>query len=318
LRFISLALLMGMGLAACGPSYPKGNIENSVQELFAKELKAPIITRLVGRTLYVAFSIDGLMKPNLELSETVVEKLEAAMISISRIALSTDAGVDYTVIQARDQSLGVEIRIVRKMQDLKDLFYMRISKPDFDDRMVLEINRPDEEVRKSSSSNDGVWLESLSNFWYDISMEEFMVLQTASRINASLRKNPFLAVILGVDQVRSSWNPKERSVHLRADIFWNSSSTTTVVQSEALLLKTILDPLKELEDKYWKTARADALKAEDEKLAARYSGAWAQSLELEDWQGNKVLSLSFEHWREKNSQDFVKHSKLKNRKTKGG
>src|SRR3989344_4834537 len=77
--------------SACSSSYPKGNLERSVKELFKKELDVEVRTKLVGKTLYVAFELENLVTKNLELPRETTEKLEGAMLSVSRIALSTDA-----------------------------------------------------------------------------------------------------------------------------------------------------------------------------------------------------------------------------------
>lgn len=326
---------LGVFLSGCKASYPKKNLDASVHALFQKELGVPIVTRLVGQTLYVAFTIDGLMQEDYNLSEDVVKKLEGAMISISRIALSTDANIDYTVVQARDQSLGVEIRIVRKLQDLKDLFYWRVSKTDFDDRMILEIDRPQVngfdgpaaatvsagsiplEVASSTASEKlSTWLANLPNSWYELSLEEFMTLQAGSRINMSLRRNPFLAVVLGVDQVRARWDAEKREAIFRVDLFLDETSTATVAGASALLVRSCVDAVASVDKKYWQSNEKDAVKAKDEKRVAAYAIPWAKALVVESWSGKPIWQLPYEHWQEKNPEDFIQFLKVNRRSEK--
>ncbi|MBI2915675.1 MAG: hypothetical protein HYY07_02310, partial [Elusimicrobia bacterium] len=130
-----------------------------MQKLFRKELNTDVETELAGKTLYVSFTVENLVSKNFELPKEVLQKLEDAMLSITRISLSTDAEIEFTVIEARDPKWGVQTNIIRKMRDLKGLLYWKVSKSDFDERLVLETEKI---------------IESKPRDWHDITLPEFM------------------------------------------------------------------------------------------------------------------------------------------------
>src|SRR5689334_14755097 len=96
-------------LSACSireASYTKPRLVESVKELCKKEYNLDVDSRLVGRTLYVSCVLDGLVGHDLGLQGETLDKLEGAMLSATRVALSTDAEVNFLLLKARDSRLG--------------------------------------------------------------------------------------------------------------------------------------------------------------------------------------------------------------------
>jgi len=229
-NFIFIAFLCG-----CSPTYPKEKLIESVHKLFRKELKVEVQTKLVGKTLYVSFEIENLVSKNFDLPKEVIEKLEDAMISISRISLSTDAEIDFTVIQAEDPKWGVQTNIIRRMKDLRGLMYWGISKQDFDERLVLET----EKIVKSDTYQ-----------WHDITLPEYMARIVASRISLGSRANPFLSVLLGIEKMSAQIQPESKelifTVEGASDIPFSSTSSVSM----ELLRDTIQEQMSQVEKKY--------------------------------------------------------------------
>lgn len=228
--FLFIAFLSG-----CSPTYPKEKLIESVHQLFRKELKAEVETKLVGKTLYVSFEIENLVSKNFDLPKEVIEKLEDAMISISRISLSTDAEIAFTVIQAKDLTWGVRTNIIRRMKDLRGLMYWGVSKQDFDERLVLET----EKIVKSDSYQ-----------WHDITLPEYMGRLVASRISLGSRANPFLSVLLGIEKMSAQVQPEKKElifiVEGASDIPLSSTSSVSM----KLLRDTIQEQMSQVEKKY--------------------------------------------------------------------
>lgn len=266
-------LLLGSLIAftsACSPTYPEKDLSHSIQKLFKKELGVPVRTALIGKTLYVSFEVENMVTANLDLPRDVTEKLEDAMISISRIALSTDADIDITVIEAQDLTWGVETIVVRRMDDLKGLFYWKISKTDFDERLILETGK--------IAQKDGIPEAD----WHDITLPEFMARWIASRINLGTRANPFLNVLLGIEKMTADYDPDRRSLDLIIKTSSKFSSTSTSTVALALLRGSVIEQAQQVEKKYLR----DLSDGED----------WARGLTVRDSNGATLLEIQREEW----------------------
>lgn len=272
-RLLAFGLLLL--LPACGPSFPKDSIEESVRKLFQKELKSDVETQLVGKTLYVSFQLDNLVSKNFDLPKDAIEKLEDGMLSISRIALSTDADIEYTVIEARDRDWSVQTRLIRKMRDLKDLFYWRISKPDFDERLVLETRRADSPAGSPSRAD-----------WTDIDVSDYMGRWVASRINLGARTNPFLGVLLNIERVDPRYDEASRTLELTAISYGHWSSTATSSLTLEFFKDSIEEQMALAEKKYMRGPSADQ----------GPKGGWAERVVVKDGRGTRLFELHRADW----------------------
>ncbi len=249
-RFYPWAILavgfISLAGAGCSASYPKDSLDEAIQKLFREELGVESRSKLSGKTLYISFPIQGLISDNFELSKDVSEKLENAMLSISRIALSTNAEIDYTVLESVDRTWGVNARLIRRLQDLKDLIFWRVSKTDFDERLVLEISKEDRARGEGPDLQGG----AADSGWHDLTMPEFMGRWVASRINIGSRSNPFLGVLLGIEKLTPQFDPQSRTLTLEVDRFENASSSGAATVSMNLIKSTLMDQLSSVEAKY--------------------------------------------------------------------
>lgn len=276
--FLSVALLAAL-LACSGcakPSYPKERLYESVQKMFQEELGVNVRTKLAGKTLYVSFPIQGLVSENFELSKDVTSQLENAMISISRIALNTDAEVDFTVLEAVDSTWGIHAILIRKLQDLKDSMYWKISKSDFDERIVLEI-RKDHESDGAFGSTASVSAVADEESWEDIQLPEYMGRWVASRINLGTQANPFLGVLLGVEKLTSKLDMKSERLVLEVDHFETLSSSGVSTISSNLLRNTVCEQMSSIEKKY-------------------SPKNWVREVVLQDRKGTPFMAIAREEW----------------------
>ncbi|MBI4395944.1 MAG: hypothetical protein HY548_02540 [Elusimicrobia bacterium] len=159
-----------------------------MRDICRKEYDLQVDVRLVGKTLYAACQLDGLVGQDLGLQRKTLEKLEGAMLSTTRAALSTDASIDFLVLKARDARLGVTVNLIRYFPDIKGLIFFRVSRSDFENRLILETeNVPEPESPDS---------------WKDIPMTEFMARLAASRLQRQFTSNPLVSVFLQVQKVQ--------------------------------------------------------------------------------------------------------------------
>ena len=300
-RRLNVALcLLAFVFAGCKPSYPKKDLIGSVRDLFRKELGVEVDTQLSGRTIYVAFEIEKLVTKNLELPKDATDKLESAMLSISRIALSTDADIKYTVIEANDFALGIRIELVRKMQDLKDLFYWKISKPDFDERLILEVVKISDDYGRSAVSSApsrgaADVFAGEKSLWHDLSLPEFMGRLVASRINMGVRTNPFLSILLGVEKVIPRFDEDGKTLYLAVE----SYSKPKGVADSSIAMDFLSDTIKE----------------QMSRIGAKYEDPeWAKSVVVQDLDGRALLEIKRDDWinaGEKHAGNVIRNIKIR-------
>ncbi len=291
-----IILMPSLLTLSCGPTYHKENIESSVEKLISKELGAESHSQLVGRTLYVSLPIHGIMTDGLEISKNVIEQVENAMIALSRVALSSDADVQFIVIEALDVQWGVRMRILRKMQDLKDLFYWRISKPDFDERLVLNMDRaPELEVSSQTStpSRAAKAKAPLKNLWHDISLQEYMGELIASRLNSGAQSNPILNLLLGIDKITPKLDLDTGELELIVSGAAMNESPSAI--SLNLLKSSIVEQTAMVEKKYLTRSANNENKIPLEERLKTF--AWIRTISVLTQDGEEVLNLKAGDWR---------------------
>ncbi len=221
-------------LAACSqsPTYPRKDLSQSVRELCRKEFDFEADARLVGRTFYVSCLLDGLVGKDLGLQQDTLRKLEGAMLSSTRVALSTDAQINFIAVKARDSRLGVTVTLLRYLPDIKSLIYMRISRTDFEDRLVLETENSLEPEPPEA--------------WRDIPMTEFLSRLIASRLQRQFSANPLVGAFLQVRRVSGTF--REGTLTLLLDKFENDPDTRILI--EEILRTAVEDTASDVIRKY--------------------------------------------------------------------
>lgn len=176
-------------LSACGgPTYRTDRLEDAVREICRKEYKFDVTAKLVGRTLYAVIAPQALVGADLGLDKKTVERLYDALLTVTRVALSTDAQVDYLVVRAKDANTGATLTLLRHVPDIKYYFYMRISRSDFEKRGILEIDAAD----PKGAAPD----------FHDVTPAEFMARLAASSLQQKITYNPLVSVFVRVHRVK--------------------------------------------------------------------------------------------------------------------
>ncbi len=204
-------------------------------------------TRLVGKTLYVGTVLDGLVGQDLSLRMEMLNKLEGAMLNSVRVALSTDAELNFLVLKARDSRLGVSMTLIRYFPDVKSLLYYRISRSDSEDRLVFEtINSAEQESPDS---------------WKDITMTEFYARLAASRMGRLLSSNPLVGVFLQIHRVRGDFGT-DGVMYLTVDKY--TSAPSSHLLTDEILKTAVVDIVSDIIGKYGAKDIITAVTVKDE------------------------------------------------------
>ncbi len=174
-----------------------------MRDVCRREYHFDVTARPVGKTLYISCAPQHLVGADLGLQKETIERLYDALLTATRVALSTDAKIDFLVVKAKDSNTGVTVTLVRYVPDIKWYFYMRISRADFEDRGILEIENADAAQDPAN--------------WKDITLHEFMARLAASRLQQKITYNPLVSVFVRVHRVEGIF--KDGVLTLRLDKF---------------------------------------------------------------------------------------------------
>ena len=176
-------LVFSAAFSGCNPSYPADRLTDSIQALVKKEYNLESKASLVGNTLYLDIKLEDISSTEAKKLTAMLEKLQGAVLSIVRVSLSTDAKVNFMVVTASDPVWKFGIRIIEQLQDIKDYLYMKISRGDYEGRLVMEIDIGHGGAINYTSDRE-------------ITTDEFIGRLIVSQFNMVLRSNPFLSILM--------------------------------------------------------------------------------------------------------------------------
>jgi len=186
----SILLLSLFAFSACAPSYPKEKITESVKSIIKKEYNLDGEAKLVGKTLFLDVKLPGLISTEAKTLTKVLDNVQGAVLAVTRVSLSSDADIEFLIVSAGDPSWKLNMRVIQRLEDVKGFLYQRISRSDYEDRLILEINSNEKETGRPAKTivpEDG----------NEMDMHEFIGRLIVSQINMLSRNNPFLSLLLG-------------------------------------------------------------------------------------------------------------------------
>jgi hypothetical protein len=173
----------------CKPSYPKEKITESLVKVLKKEYNIDSKVELKSTTLFLDVALTGLTATEVKALSDVLKTVQSAMLTITRIALSSDAKIDFMVVNVTDPAWKLDLKLVQRLEDVKSLLYQRISRSDYEGRFILEIEK--NELSGANSADKA-----------PVSMEEFLGRLIVSQVNMVNRSNPFLSILLNNSQLK--------------------------------------------------------------------------------------------------------------------
>jgi len=180
-KAIFLMFLSVFAISACVPSYPKGSVTTAVEKMLQNEEKLESKATLVGKTLYLDIQLPELSEFKSEIKQQSMKRLQAAILATMRVALSSDEKINFIVVNAVVPKLNIGIKVVQMINDIKWYMYQRISKANYEDRMVFEIAPLD---KINTDVKD------------DLNEQEYLASMIVSQVNMMTRVNPFIGSAL--------------------------------------------------------------------------------------------------------------------------
>lgn len=183
-------------LPACRATYPSGNVRQAIAAMCQKEYGVQVQVLTAGKTIGAVLTTNNLLQSDLSLSDKALEKIEHVMLTVSRVALSSETPYEFFVIAAQDRKAGLQVTFVRYLKDIRRLLTDDISRNEYFQRMLIEVS-----LLPPTSGEPTLKEYSLS---------EFLVRQISDRLRQQIDQNTVVTRLFGVQDVEGKYVPVRR------------------------------------------------------------------------------------------------------------
>ena len=214
-------ILLSSVLLGCGHTFPAEKFKESIIDLCKREYKLDVKVETIGKTIAIYLPLPDLIDFNFSVTKSAGEKINDVILSVSRVALSSNAKFDFYCIIAHDIRMPeIQIVIIKSVDDVKRFLLNDISRSDYSKRMLIDI-RVSPQAQKERSVKEifermavdkktqeqvmsdffrsepaaladiGYWNERF--YIKDVTMPEFLAEQIANRLRIEFREDKDLA-----------------------------------------------------------------------------------------------------------------------------
>ncbi|MGE5280469.1 MAG: hypothetical protein ACM3L6_06990 [Deltaproteobacteria bacterium] len=186
-------------LAGCGATYPAATLTDRIPELVKEEHGIDVTATIVGKTLWVYVPMQDLIdEKKMTWQAPALERLSKVIGVVHRMALSTDAHIDFLVFVAADvKYMGLEFIAMEYLPDLKEAMLERFSRGEYFLRSVRDVGINPEAQEDATGA---------SRRYHDVTFDEFVCLQIIHRVKSLFARDESLAARY---EIRStSWSQK--------------------------------------------------------------------------------------------------------------
>jgi len=160
------------------PTFPANHIVDGLVQMCAKDYKMPVEARHEEKTLQMFVQRAGLFTGQTYdlqgMSKSAEDTMEHSLLCATRIALSTDASLDFIEVKIADVLTGATVTLWRYVPDIRDSMYERIGDTEYFSRLVIEIDTDKANVGPHHGANSLHWDKP-------ITMSEFLAKQIILR-----------------------------------------------------------------------------------------------------------------------------------------
>ena len=145
-RTLKLCAVIGVALllTACWKvrtSFPGDRLAQSLKQMMANDYQLAVETRHKDSTLQAFFWRAGLIRPgDQDLQPEAAEALEKALLCATRIALSTDAKLEFIEVKIADVLTGTSVSLWRYVPDIRDSLYQHLSQEEYFNRLIMDVS----------------------------------------------------------------------------------------------------------------------------------------------------------------------------------
>jgi len=169
---ISVCCLLS-ALSGCSPTYPKGNFKEHIIRLCKKEYKLDVKVETVGKTIAIYVPLTNLLDFSFTLTQDAGEKINDVILSVSRVALSSDSNYEFYCVIAHDIKIPeIQIVIIKSIDDVKRYLLGDISRGEYSKRMLIDM-KVSPQAQKERSVREAFERMSVDKKWQESMMQDF-------------------------------------------------------------------------------------------------------------------------------------------------
>ncbi len=187
------------GLCACQATYPAATLTRQIPEMVREEDGVDVTATIVGKTLWVYMPTQDLIdEEKMTWQVPALERFSKVITVVHRMALSTDAHLDFLVFVAADiKYMGLEFIAMEYVPDLKEAMLERFSRGEYFMRSIRDVGINPEGHNDTTGA---------TRRFYDVPFDEFICLQIIHRVKSRFAQD---ADLTGLYEIRStSWSQK--------------------------------------------------------------------------------------------------------------
>ena len=233
-------------LTGCSPSYPKEKFKESIIRVCKQEYSLDVKVETTEKTVAVYLPLTDLIDFTFAITKSATEKINDVILTVSRVALSTDAKYDFYCVIAHDTRMPeIQIVIIKSVDDVKRFLLSDISRGEYSKRMLIDIRFSPQAQKERAvkdvfdkMSLDPKWQEQVMNdffraepsalsdigYWNDrfyvkdILLSEFVAEQIASRIRMDFRENKDLSELFFLKLSKGSFISRDKKKFFKFEI----------------------------------------------------------------------------------------------------
>jgi hypothetical protein len=257
-------------LCGCTATYPRDKIKESIIKICKQEYKSDVLVETAGRTMVIYLPLSDLMDYTFALTKSASEKINDVIFSAARVALSTDAKIDFYCVIAHDvKTPELQIIIIKSVEDVKRLFANDISRGEYMKRMLIDLRfspqaKKEQVVKEifNKMNLDPKWQDqvmadffrsdptSLGDIGYwnnkffikDITVPEFLAEQIANRVRMAFREEKSLKEDFLLKSVRGVYISNKGRHLFRFEAFAerSASGVAGTIEDSDKIFETVL------------------------------------------------------------------------------
>ena len=217
--------LLLVTLFGCKPTYPKEKFTDSIVRLCKQEYKLDVKVATAGKTVVIYVPLAELWDVTFSLTQRAGEEINDVILSVSRVALSTDADYDFYIVIAHDVRIPeIQIIIVKSIDDVKRFMLNDISRGEFSKRMLID-KRINPQAKKEHAIKEVFERMGLDKKWQDAVMNDFFRAQPAALGDIGYWNDRFYIKDISLPEFLA----EQIASRVRMDFFEDKALSETVV-----------------------------------------------------------------------------------------
>lgn len=266
----TICYIVCAALAGCTATYPKEKVRESVIRICKYEYGVDVKAQIEGKTMAIYLPLTDLMDYSFSLSKPASDKINDVIFSAARVALSTDAKIDFYCVIAHDVKMPeLQVIIIKNVDDIKRLFANDISRGEYMKRMLIDLRwspqAKKEQVIKeifTKMNLEPKWQDQVMSDFFksqpsgigdigywggrfyikDITLAEFLAEQIANRVRIEFREDKDLKENFLLKLVKGAYAAKRDSRIFTFEVLADRTAMGmgTTIEDSDKLFKTVL------------------------------------------------------------------------------